>query len=243
MTPSSNSTYILFSAVEMFTESAFRKIIPDYDDIREEFQLFAKTDPHDNIVHLVVYMLLDTALERELGITRDSLLLLDKHILEMAILFVDKVRFKLNISLYNITDDGKKTAIYVPKERNSTVIVDKLYLLYRNRPKVLSCSKEKTIFFSKLHVCPYVVLELSDLSVNVDNDILYINNEYIIEPKSIMLSKWEYEIHGPELHVCLDTFISMRMYTSNRQISNPVVSRKIYLMCVSAFLYSVCLSQ
>ena len=241
MTPLQRSKELLDNVTHYFgtkVEDVYSEKIPEYKEITEEFELFAATDTHRAIVYLVVHIMFNTNAESKIGSTFESLLLLDKITVTINLLDEEKATVKLEINVYNITDEDEETVVYVPNEINGTV--DKLRPLYIHRSAVAKCSKTETIPYSRLHACPYIVLELSEISVSTNNDLLYINDGNIGE--NIILKKWEYEIHGPNLHICLDAFrkVYNHVLGPSQQTSEPVQTIAHVKQIVSFFC--MCLS-
>ena len=227
-------------------EDVFRKMIPRYEEIIEKFQLYAKTDDQDIIAYLVVYMLVNTASETVIGSTLDMLLRLDTNIVTINLFFEHKPRFALQISVYTITGDDKETVVYIHNETNNKD--DMLSRVYEKRSNVSKCSKDETVPFSRLHVCPYVVLEVSEMSKSTMEDILHLDEEYLIGKPSSRLIRWEYEIQGTDMRVCLETYMKVYDYMlpSVRQAFKPNqnnvgVKQSFYLVSASLCLCSVCL--
>ena len=67
------------------------------------------------------------------------------------------------------------------------------------------CSKDNYVLFSKLHVCPYIQIDIKDIAVNIINGFLVLEEEY----NSKVLSPWEFNRQGDTLSICLRDYQSM----------------------------------
>ena len=94
------------------------------------------------------------------------------------------------------------TVLYAAPSHNTTVDV-----LSRGYEATLKSENQcnETTLFTKLHICPFVEIEMNELSTKFENDFLIIEDT----TPQIILSEWEYERHDAKIRVCLDDFQSI----------------------------------
>ena len=200
-------------------QKEFMKMVPDTSDFIEEFRVFVKTDDYGIIEYLVVNILINTALNPGLADYLDSMFLLDTYILTLWLFFEDKVQFIVQNDIHIIPSNDNDSEIYI----NINGTIDKLDFIYRNRSSEPKCWEPQITQLHRLHVCPYVALNTNEISMHIADSYLYIHEDNSTSKEAIAVPKWEFNLTGMELHLCLDTFMKVFNYTmpSNYQTFNP----------------------
>ena len=163
-------------------KNGFIEMIPDFTEMIEEFQMFVKTDDDGIIEYLVVNVLINTALGIGVSGRLDSLFLLDTFILTLNSVFEYKLHFMVKID-FNILRNNTDSEIYV----NGTI--DKLDSIYRNYVIGANCSEAHTTQLHRLLVCPYVVLNTSEISMHLTNSHLFMHDETSTSMEPRIISK------------------------------------------------------
>ena len=198
----------LNSFVKNDFKNELQEMIPHITYTMEEFRVLAKTDDDGFIEYLVVNIL-----NSGVYFSLDSLL--DTYILTLNLVFEFKLQFSVQIDL-NILNHKTNSEIYI----NGTI--DKLDYIYRYHLNETNCSEQHITQLHRLHVCPYVALDTSGISMHLTNSYLFIHDENSTSKEASIVSKSEFIVTGTELHLCLDTFIKVFNYTMpyNNQFSN-----------------------
>ena len=176
----------------------------------------------------------------------DTLIALTPYNITLIDIFSNiAINLSLEAAVYNISFTRRYVAIAVPNMFDSTVTV-----LEKGASNVLEniCDKNKLTEINKLFVCPFIMLDVDEISIVVKNDYLFLSDVDLPDKRLKTFSKWEYEKHGNDTFICLDDFIELYnvMLESKSRLSKQVlfherdnVKHSLTLACVSLSIVSL----
>ena len=205
----------------------------------KEFQLFIKTDSLDRVVYMVTYLKLSIEYEIRIGTTIESLMLLDNKKLTIELFWELSIELFVQFNVYNLSTDNERSIVHVPIGTNGKV--DHIVSSYVSKSNSVVCQDEETTRLNRLHTCPYVALDISEISFHIKADHLYIFKENNSDEHILDLSNWEYYLDNQNVYVCLHSFIKLYKdaLVSNSQTDVdkeiPVETKQLLSLCCVCF--------
>ena len=168
-----------------------------------EFQVYGESNASDMFGYIVVYLVVKTQLD-----VIQSFIKLDKTNLNVYT-NSDEIykQFHLNFGLYDIEHTGKDSFVSLFDEKDFTKHI--LSLIYEGQYGNATCKTGNRTVLNRLTLCPYVVFDMAKIDVMLNKDIVIINGGWANTTDDVKLTRWEYELHGDKIHVCLNTFIDI----------------------------------
>ena len=113
-------------------------------------------------------------------------------------------------AIYN-SEEGSESSIYVPANVYAPHLLPKNVEIanefYSIKPQNNNGMCDKLKPFSKIHLCPFIEIKLSEYNARVEKQsgILIIRNGN----SQFWFYKWQYEQHGDNLYICLNDYFPL----------------------------------
>ena len=128
------------------------------------------------------------------------------------------ITFNVELSQYNYTFTNESVAVCVPNQFGRCK--KELRTHYDGN---FLCSLEETSMINKLYVCPFIQIHIDDFPCKIENDFLIFAEDAAFKQIIKVLSRWEYEIRGETIDICLkdfeDVYLNMPMSKSKTGVS------------------------
>ena len=177
--------------------------------MEEEFVFFTNADAKRQIKYFVVFIVVYipinvTGCESDVYI--DKLLSLYSDNITVKDSIHGSFSFGLEAAVFNVTHTWNRAYLFVPNMFDSTITVLETLLYWEiKRP----CDLTELTPINKLFYCPFVVLGADEIFITVENEFLFFVNVETPNQTLKTLSRWEYEIHGDQISICLEDFIEL----------------------------------
>ena len=218
-----------------------RKRSVKLQNVIQLFRLFFKTDKRDIINYVVVHII---SVFREAKQKYDFL----KNIMSkpfMTLFHHTELRtnFSVEPASYKFTTTDDRTIVIVPF--NVGMEADELVA----EPDIIDESKglnKDIVELTKIHWCPYVILDLHEFSVRIENDFLMIYDDAQSNKTLKVLSKWEYEVHNGSFCICfhdyLDLYYAIYPKITDKLVDDsPKVFSNVWMNLICFVLIVVCI--
>ena len=106
----------------------------------------------------------------------------------------------LTVAQYNYSVNNTMASVFVPDKTDGHV--KELHTSYSYETDYCS---EKIITINKLNACPFLHIPVDELSVEIEDDLLIVGANGTTNHTRVF-SKWEYELHGEIIYMCLEDF-------------------------------------
>ena len=113
--------------------------------------------------------------------------------------------FYVKLGLYDIefNDSGDSFVTLYDERDFSYHILPLLYIIY---PGYETCETGMNTILNRLTLCPYVAVNMDEMNITLHGDIMVVNGGWTKVTDDVLLTRWEYELHGDKIYVCLDTY-------------------------------------
>lgn len=239
ITPLSNSTF-MFHNDKTIKDQILRflaKKLSICDGIENDLIIFTDANYFERVHYFVVFTLtfMDTGCYNYI----DTLMSLYSSNITVFDTSDTPIDVGLEGALYNITVYNKQTILFVPVLSSSTVTTLETTSdeLFRN-----PCYSKERTNINRLFICPFIILRTDELAMEVENEFLFIAHGETPNKTLKIFSKWEYEIHGNQIYICLEEFMELYnlMYEHNlKRLKHVSISdsdnlkHNLALVCVS----------
>ena len=239
MTPLSNSTFIFEDdkTIRGEIKHFLAKKLSICDGIENDFIIFYDANYFERVRYFVVFILtfMDTGCYNYI----DKFMSLHSSNITVFDISDTPVDIGLEAAVYNIKLYNKQTTIFIPVLSSMTVTT-----LETTGGESFGnpCYSKELNDINRLFICPFIILSSDELAVEVKNDFLFIADDETPNKTLKTFSKWEYEIHGKQIYICLEEFMELYnlMYEHNFKrlkhigISDPDnLKHNLALVCVS----------
>ena len=149
------------------------------------------------------------------------------------------VKFNVEVAQYNYTVTNESVAVCVPNQFDRCK--KELRTHYNGN---FLCSVEETSMINKLYVCPFIQIHIDDFPCKIENDFLIFAVDAAFNQTIKVLSRWEYEIRGETIDICLsdfeDIYLNMPISKSKTGVSaterfHPKHIISLVFICFSIF--------
>ena len=174
-----------------------------FESMATEWQVYGELNASDMFDYIVAYIVVKTKID-----VIQSFIKLDKTNLTAHTNSSGKFYiFHVNLGLYDIehTDDDSFISLF--DEWNFSYHI--LPHLYEIQGENTTCETGQKTVLNRLTLCPYVGIDIAEINVTINGDIVIINAGWANTTDDVKLTRWEYELHGDKIHLCLDTFIDI----------------------------------
>ena len=231
-----------FHAELWYTMSYF---VPALEDTWEQFGLFIDVDfvvQEGFVSSFVMYFLLKAELYEDTYLFEQILTMFQLGIEGTPTLgvYFNNIEYWLHVepSVYNFPGlDFGEVGQFNP---SFAVSFDDLLTVYIEEVDRPTCLHKDIAPFTLLKTCPFVSIDFDDIDVYIENGVLYIN-ETISN-----FSRWQYESHSGQVHLCLSDYQLLNKQLHPRNISSEIiklitVDSKNILALICVCLSLVCL--
>ena len=168
-----------------------------------EWRVYGEPNAYDIIEYIVVYIVVNNVSDavQEFIVIDKTNLTVYKNSSEVLNVFY------VNLGLYDIEYNDNDSFVTLYEERDLSFHI--LPMLYEKYPRSESCGTGKNIVMNRLTLCPYVAVDIAEMNITIHGDIMVINGGWTNTTDDVLLTRWEYELHGDKIYVCLDTYIDI----------------------------------
>ena len=165
----------------------------------QQFLAFYKVDINRFIDYIIIYI--EVAFKN--NAKKDSYLqsILDMHNLVSSYYGEHDISFDATVDQYNMYLHDGYASVFVPNESNTTheqLTTEQIY------PDEYTCPEIGITALNKLYTCPIINFDVNQFSVRIGGNSLVFYVEGLLVAS---LSKWEYDIHGDIVSLCLEDFL------------------------------------
>lgn len=170
---------------------------------KDHLQIFPKTDGLGYIQYFVFYIIkIFSTGDQKMKFLED---IVNSPIFESTYSHPEiSTKFSVEIALYNLTTSDNITRIIVPQM--NAMQVDEL-VTQSDAIRESMCDNKEVVEVTKLHWCPYIVLDHDEFSMTIENDFLTISFDMKENRTFKVLSKWAYEVKDGSYRVCLQDYL------------------------------------
>ena len=112
--------------------------------------------------------------------------------------------FLAEVAVYNDSFNGTLDPITIPSTQG---MLDNTIAVISDQTDLHICSGINISLLNKLYVCPFLCINIQEMSVILKNDYLYFSDDQNVTTK--ILSKWKYELHPHRVCLCLEDFLDL----------------------------------
>ena len=216
--PESRPPYDFEERVEYEIHEAIKSLTHSFPGMHYQFLYFISSNNDRRIEFIVYYMLV----QFEKNTMRfyymdfiDGLM----NIQNNSVVFQTfGIKFNIEVAQYNYTFSNGSVAVCVPNQFD--MCKKELRTHYNGN---FLCSVEETSMINKLYVCPFIQIHIDDFPCKIENDLLIFTVDAAFNQTIKVLSRWEYEIRGEAINICLrdfeDIYLKMPMAKSKTGVS------------------------
>ena len=211
----------------------------------QEFQFFYKASKTGHLDYVVVYI--NTVFQSRDDKNEFLEQLMSTKMLDVAYIWETEhvIAFSVELAVYNLTMSDQTTKVLIPS--GDKISVDEL-TLDEDNPNASVCRNKEIVQLNQLHWCPYIKLDVHQVSVKIKMGYLRFFNIFADNIIKV-LSEWEYELHDDVIYICFDDYLDiyriMKVGNSNLMTFSEAVSQHIrhlmlcviWLTCAMAFYY------
>ena len=221
-------------------KSAVSMLVDLYSWMEPALIIFMNGDDNNVIEYVVVYLTVpyNKFIESiKYADYFDHLFYYGMNNISMQLTFYN-LTFFVEVTQYNISFSNGIAVVSIHSQTEE--YMRQLSATY-NDPIIDYCYEERIIMLNKLHTCPFINLTVGEFSMKIENEFLFFEVGGTTNHTRVF-SKWEYEKHGKNIHICLEDFEEI-YHKMPRSVFKPHgATTKEYLSKNILSLVCVCVS-